>query len=199
MAEKSGVIPMFDTITPSSSGETILRMRSSTFATSASVTEIRRPEGALRLITNMPAWVRGKKDKPTWGKNRAKLTTNVPIHAATVSRGQRSAPPTNQSYIFRKPSNRSLNQTLTRSPIPQWFFLLLSSTSTGISVAGVPWCAAALINMAQYRGTTVIATMYEAAKARTTARANAENKNWLAPERKKTGKKTTAVFTVAAR
>src|ERR1039458_5623254 len=63
MAEKSGVVPMLETIIPRSCGETTWRMRSSTLATSFSVTLRRVPEGALRLMTNWPASVRGKKER----------------------------------------------------------------------------------------------------------------------------------------
>ena len=129
--------PMFERITSRSFGDTIRRINASTFATSDSVTEMRLPVGALTLMTNMPASVRGKKDKPISGY-RARLATKDAPQATTVSHGRRSARATIASYKPRNDSKRSLNHTLKRSPIRQRFFLLLSSTSTGSSEAGVP-------------------------------------------------------------
>ena len=51
----------------------------------------------------------------------------------------------------------------------------------------------------QNRGTTDIATRYEAASASTTPRASAVKRYLLTPERKTTGKNTIAVVMVAAR
>src|SRR5262249_45248034 len=76
-------------------------------------------------------------------------------------------------------------------------WLPLTSTSTGTSEAGV-FLWVALMNRAQNRGTIVIATAYDAKSAKTTASANAENKNWLTPYKNVTGKKTIAVVREAA-
>ena len=70
MAEKSGVEPMLETIMPRSSGGTTWRIRFSTLATSFSVTASRVPVGAFRLITNCPASVRGKKERPSSGNDQ---------------------------------------------------------------------------------------------------------------------------------
>ena len=67
MAERSGVIPMFDTIMFMSSGETTLRISSSILATYSSVTSMRVPGGTFTLTTNCPGSVRGKNAFPTNG------------------------------------------------------------------------------------------------------------------------------------
>src|SRR5215469_10765998 len=128
---------MLETIIPSSSGGTTRRIRFSTRATSSSVTEILVPLGALRLITNWPASVRGKNDRPRRGK-MARVARNEAAPRNNVNFGHRSAAAAPRSYHFKKDSKRSLNQTLNRSPKRQRFCLLFSSTSTGSSEDGVP-------------------------------------------------------------
>src|ERR1700722_16405612 len=59
-------------------------------------------------------------------------------------------------------------------------------------------CGTAWRNREQNSGITVMATTYEANSEITTARASAENRNLLTPNRKVTGKKTTTVVSVAA-
>src|SRR5258708_28193601 len=96
MDENPGVTPILDTILSRSLSGMIWRINASTLATSLSVTEIREPEGALILMTNMPASVRGKKDKPRRG-NRAKLAANEAPQSAIVSHGRLNAPPAKRS------------------------------------------------------------------------------------------------------
>ena len=50
-------------------GATVRLIRSSTLATYCSVTSMRVPVGALRLMVNCPASVRGKKGQPQQGIN----------------------------------------------------------------------------------------------------------------------------------
>src|SRR5260370_32330086 len=76
--------------------------------------------------------------------------------------------------------------------------LLFNSISTGSSEDGVPWCDADLMKRAQYRGTTVRATKYDANSAITTVSASAEKRYRLTPYKNVTGKNTTEVVSVAA-
>ena len=62
--EKSVTTPILETIIWKSCGSTIVRIRSSTLATYCSVSSMREPVGAFRLIVNWPASVRGKKATP---------------------------------------------------------------------------------------------------------------------------------------
>ena len=66
-AEKSGTTPMFETISSRSRGSTTRLTSASTRFTSAVVTSIRLPDGALTFITNWPASVRGKNATPRNG------------------------------------------------------------------------------------------------------------------------------------
>src|ERR1051326_6368582 len=184
---------MLDTIMPRSSGGTTARITPSTLATSFSVTARRVPVGALRLITNWPASVRGKKESPSSGNNARQSTRIEPV-PASVTAGCRKTTPTSRSYCFRKDSKPSLNHTLKRRPIDKRG----GSTATGSSEDGVPWWEGVLMNRAQNSGTTVMATTKEANSDRTTARAKAENRNLLTPYKKVTAKKTTTVVSVAA-
>ena len=64
MAEKPGVVPMFETIICRSCGETVLRINLLHLATFSLVSSMRVPEGAFMLMVNMPASVRGKNARP---------------------------------------------------------------------------------------------------------------------------------------
>src|SRR5258708_9103414 len=96
MEEEAGVAPMLETIRLKSCGEMTSRIKASTRATSPSVTVMREPEGALRLMVNMPASVRGKNERPRRG-NRARLEMNNNENAARVNQGCFNAPETRRS------------------------------------------------------------------------------------------------------
>ena len=72
------------------------RVNAVTFATSFSVIASRVPEGALRLMTNWPASVRGKNDTPSSG-HIARLRTNTTPKPASTRPGMRKVPDTSLS------------------------------------------------------------------------------------------------------
>ena len=78
---------MFETIMSRSRGATTSRMSASTCLMYWLVNSRRVPVGALRLITNWPGSVRGKKPSPMNG-NSAKLNRQIPRIPTTVPKGR---------------------------------------------------------------------------------------------------------------
>src|SRR5579862_8950569 len=92
--------------------------------------------------------------------------------------------------------NDALNAALKRAPQPEELPSKVRASAGSVS----PRCSGWLIfrNLAQNKGTTVIATKNEANSETTTASAIAEKRNLLTPASRVTGKNTTAVVRVEA-
>ena len=151
--------------------------------------------GALRLITNWPASVRGKKESPSRGKSARLAPKTMP----KADQGQ-ARPAQHAAYQLVVKPEKAFEavvepdvEAAAERPAPlgmvhrNWRFGGRRAVMRG-----------ALMNRAQKSGTTVMATANEAKSESATASASAENRNLLTPYRKVTGKKTTTVVSVAA-
>ena len=91
---------------------------SSSFAASSSVASSLVPDGALKLMTNWPASVRGKNDSPKQRKQQQAQQKDNAEDPTSVACGRSSTFATSRSYRCSKPSKPALNRALNRAHRP---------------------------------------------------------------------------------